>query len=78
MPGKLSAPTDKNVRLTRMSNGIRITLGIVATLVGLVWIGQGLNILPGSSMTGDMKWAYIGGVVALVGLVLLFMGKRKA
>lgn len=55
----------------------RIIIGTIATLVGLVWMGQGLNILPGSSMTGDMKWFYIGGVLLIIGLVLTVGGLRK-
>jgi len=32
----------------------------VAALVGTVWILQGVGALPGSFMTGDMLWAWIG------------------
>ena len=46
-------------------------------LTGLVWAGQGLNLIPGSSMTGNRMWFYIGLVAALVGVVLIVAGTRK-
>ena len=52
-------------------------LGILCLLVGCVWILQGINILPGSFMTGQMKWAVYGGVVAVVGVVLLISASRR-
>ena len=39
--------------------------------VGLVWIGQGVGLLRGSSfMVGDVRWAIAGGALLLVGAVL--------
>jgi hypothetical protein len=41
------------------------------TAVGLIWIGQGLGILRGSSfMVDDLRWA-IAGAVLLVAAALL-------
>ena len=61
---------------------MRITLRVIAGLLmgmGTVWILQGVNILPGSFMTGQMVWAYRGAATALVGLViLLFTLRRKS
>lgn len=46
-----------------------IAAGLAA--IGLVWIGQGLGILRGSSfMVGDLRWAIAGGVFLLGGVVL--------
>ena len=53
------------------------TLGVVLILIGLVFTGQGLNLIPGSVMTGIRMWFYIGMAMALVGLVLLVIGLRK-
>ena len=53
------------------------TLGVVLILIGLVFAGQGLNLIPGSSMTGVRMWFYIGVAMALVGLVLTVIGLRK-
>jgi uncharacterized membrane protein HdeD (DUF308 family) len=44
--------------------------------VGVIWILQGINVLPGSFMTGQTKWAVIGAVSAIVGIVLLMTARR--
>ena len=58
---------------------MRITLGIIGAilvLVGAVWVLQGLNVLPGSFMTGQLKWAVYGAISAVVGVVLIVAGRR--
>ncbi len=52
-------------------------LGIILILVGILWILQGVNVLPGSVMTGNLMWAYIGIVLDAVGAVLLYFANRK-
>jgi hypothetical protein len=52
-------------------------LGVVCLLVGCVWILQGINILPGSFMTGQTKWAIYGGILAVAGIGLLFSANRR-
>jgi hypothetical protein len=43
----------------------------VLILVGLVWIGQGTGIIRGSGfMTDDLKWAAVGTVLLVIGIVL--------
>ena len=62
------------------SRGVRIVLivvGVIALLVGVVFGGQGLGLIPGSVMTGDRFWFYVGLVVAFVGVVLLLLGLRR-
>lgn len=54
-----------------------VVVGVLALVTGGVWIGQGLNLIPGSFMTGDKTWFYVGVVVALVGVVLLLAGLRR-
>ena len=59
---------------------MRIALNVFAVLfllVGCVWFLQGINLLPGSFMTGQIRWAYYGGITALVGVALLIAAKRK-
>jgi amino acid permease len=46
--------------------------GVVCVLIGLVWIGQGTNLVPGSFMSGQSMWAVIGVVVLLFGAWLLW------
>ncbi len=54
-----------------------VVVGALALLVGLLWIGQGLGYVPGSFMTGAMRWFWIGLAVAVVGLVLVLAGLRR-
>ena len=55
-----------------------LVVGALAVVTGGVWIGQGLNLIPGSVMTGDKKWFYIGLVVLVAGAVLLLTGLRRS
>jgi hypothetical protein len=49
----------------------RWTLAFALAAVGLVWVGQGLGVLRGSSfMVGDIRWA-IAGVVLLAGSAIV-------
>ncbi|WKZ48045.1 MAG: hypothetical protein QY306_01595 [Anaerolineales bacterium] len=52
-------------------------LGVVVFLAGLVWFLQGINLLPGSFMTGDPQWAINGGIAMVVGAALYFIAKRN-
>ena len=54
-----------------------IVFGVIALLTGAVWVGQGLNLIPGSVMTGDRTWFYIGAFVGAVGVILLALGLRR-
>jgi uncharacterized membrane protein HdeD (DUF308 family) len=53
-----------------------IVLGVLLLLVGIVWILQGINVLPGSFMTGQTKWAVNGAICVVLGIVLLFWAIR--
>jgi hypothetical protein len=53
-------------------------LGVILILVGLVWILQGVNILPGSFMSGKILYAILGIGVDVVGAVLLFFANRRS
>jgi hypothetical protein len=50
--------------------------GALLVLMGGVWILQGINVLPGSFMTGQTRWAVNGAVAAVVGIVLLVVARR--
>ena len=45
-------------------------------LTGGVWLLQGIGILPGSFMTGQMFWALMGAVLLAVGGLLVLVGLR--
>ena len=52
-------------------------VGILCVLMGGVWFLQGINVLPGSFMTGQTKWAVYGGLLAVVGVALLLTTRRR-
>lgn len=52
-------------------------IGVLLILAGGVFFLQGINVLPGSYMTGDPQWAINGGVMILVALGLLFWANRR-
>jgi hypothetical protein len=52
-------------------------LGVLCLLVGSVWILQGINVLPGSFMTGQTKWAIYGALLATIGIGLLISANRR-
>jgi hypothetical protein len=54
-----------------------LVVGVVAVLLGVVWTLQGLDVLGGSSMSGNKTWAIVGPIVAVVGLVAVIAGARR-
>jgi len=59
---------------------MRIILKIFATLIfltGGTFFLQGINVIPGSYMTGDPLWAIIGGIAMLIGAGLFWFVNRK-
>lgn len=59
---------------------MKIVLRIVAILLmvfGAIWILQGVNVLPGSFMTGQIQWAYRGGIAVIAGIAILIFSMRK-
>lgn len=47
-------------------------VGVVLVLLGALWVLQGANLVGGSVMSGQSQWLYIGIVVAVLGLVVLW------
>jgi hypothetical protein len=52
-------------------------LGVLMALGGGVWILQGINVLPGSFMTGDPRWAVRGLVLVVLGILVFIVSSRK-
>jgi hypothetical protein len=56
----------------------RLIAGVLLLLVGLVWVGQGLGLLRGSSfMVDDTRWALAGAAAVVIGAVLLVGARRR-
>lgn len=54
-------------------------IAVMFALVGLVWIGQGMGILRGSSpMVDDLRWALAGVVLGVVGAIIGLNAARRS
>jgi hypothetical protein len=51
-------------------------IGGLLLLFGVVWFFQGIGVLPGSFMTGQIRWAVYGGIAALSGILLMVLVNR--
>ena len=51
---------------------------VLLFLTGLIFFLQGINILPGSYMTGDPQWVVNGGVIMFVAAgIFIWIFRRK-
>jgi hypothetical protein len=55
---------------------VRVVVGVLLVLVGAVWFGQGVGVIGGSFMTGEILWAVIGAPMVFVGALLVRAGSR--
>ena len=51
--------------------------GILIFLAGLTFFLQGVNILPGSYMTGDPQWAINGAIGMVIGGGLFWFARSR-
>jgi len=59
---------------------MRVALYVIAgllVLMGSVWFLQGINVLPGSFMTGQIRWAIYGGIAVMAGIGLSLWANLK-
>jgi hypothetical protein len=62
---------------SRIGRTVLTVVGVIAVLVGVVWVGQGANLIPGSFMTGDRTWFTIGLIVGVAGIFFIVLGLRR-
>lgn len=62
---------------SRIARTVLTVVGVIAVLVGAVWVGQGANLIPGSVMTGDRTWLVIGLIIGVGGIVVIVLGLRR-
>ena len=55
----------------------KILPGLPLILIGSVWLLQGVGLLPGSFMTGQLFWAAVGAICLAAGLALVARGLRS-
>ena len=51
-------------------------VALILFLAGLTFFLQGVNVLPGSYMTGDPQWAINGGIMMGIALGLVLFARR--
>jgi hypothetical protein len=56
----------------------RKVIGALLIIAGGVWFLQGINVIPGSFMTGQTKWAIYGALTVIAGLFLMFRGVTRS
>lgn len=57
-----------------------IVLGVIAALMGLLWMAQGSGLFPypaSSFMIDQSPWIAYGAVLALAGLALIWTARRR-
>lgn len=61
-----------------LKNSLNV-IAAVLILVGGIWFFQGVGVLPGSFMSGQVQWA-VNGLIAIVlgGAWLVFRNRRKS
>ena len=55
---------------------VRLVIGVILSLVGLIWIAQGLDLIGGSGMSGKSIWAVLGAIALTIGLGMLGWATR--
>ncbi len=56
---------------------ISIVIGLLLVLLGSVFALQGVGVIPGSFMSHNSTWTYVGGAMVFVGLLLLVFMNRS-
>lgn len=56
---------------------ILVIIGILLVLFGIIWFLQGVNVLPGSVMSGKTLWVVNGIIAFAVGVIIVIAAGRK-
>lgn len=54
-----------------------ILAGVLLIILGGIWFLQGIDVLPGSFMTGRIDWAIYGGLAVIAGLLIILLANRR-
>lgn len=63
----------------RAMKAVGLVAGILALILGLIWIGQGSGYFPypaTSFMINQSTWIYRGAGLAVAGIILIFWSRR--
>jgi len=56
-----------------------LVVGILAAVMGLIWVGQGTGYFPypaSSFMINEMPWVYRGAALAILGFLAIVISRR--
>jgi hypothetical protein len=65
-----------NRRKKEMKTALK-NFAVLLILIGVIWVLQGFNILPGSFMSGNLQWAINGAISIVVGAGIFWFARRK-
>jgi LPXTG-motif cell wall-anchored protein len=51
--------------------------GVLMMIAGVIWVGQGLGLVPGGFMYENPTWIYIGAATAIVGAGIIYFVRRR-
>jgi len=63
-----------------MAKKLMLGVAVFATLIGVIWIGQGTGYFPypaSSFMIDQSPWAYRGAALAVAGVLAIIFLRRK-
>ena len=63
-----------------MQRLLRVALNIAGfsvSIAGCVFFLQGINVIPGSFMTGQTRWAVYGALAVIAGVGLVIAANRR-
>jgi hypothetical protein len=75
--GQAGRPAELTGALTLVTRVLLVGVGLLITVVGVVFALQGVGVIGGSFMSGTTTWAIIGPLIALAGLALVVAGLRR-
>jgi hypothetical protein len=78
-PNPDTPASQKGDTLLKVLKPLLTVVGILAVLLGLIWMGQGSGYFPypaTSFMISQTPWIGRGAMLAVVGLVLVILGRR--
>ena len=56
----------------------RVVIAVIVGLAGLVWMAQGLGVLPGTVMSGSIFWAIVGAALLVVAVAIIAVERRRS
>lgn len=59
-----------------MRSALLVLFGVIIALFGALFTLQGIGVVQGSPMSNTTTWSLIGPVVVVVGVAMVFLGRR--